>query len=99
MRIPCYLWVCWLLACADGRAPGVPSGFALKVPGVPFLSALKELDLPLIPGSQALKATGPVLLAQLSQRRHRDGADRHPLIKAAAAQHVNQHSQPEQPRR
>jgi hypothetical protein len=77
----------------------VPFGFALKVPDVPIRSAIKELDLPLIPGSQALKATGPVLLAQLSQRCHRDGANSHPLIKAAAPQHVNQHSQPEQPHR
>jgi hypothetical protein len=77
----------------------VPFGFALKAPGVPYRCALKELNLPFIPGSQALKGNGPVLLAQPSQRRHHDGADSHPLIKAAATQHMNQHSQPDQPHR
>ncbi len=88
---------CWPLARADAKAPGLPFGFALKAPRLPFRSSLKELDLPLIPGSQALKGIGPVLLAQPSERRHHDGADSHPLIKAAASQHVNQHSQPYQP--
>jgi hypothetical protein len=77
----------------------MPFGFALKAPGMPYRCTLKELGLPFIPGSQALKGNGPVLLAQPSQRRHHDGADSHPLIKAAAAQHMNQHSQPDQPRR
>ena len=85
--------------CADGKAPGLPFGFALKAPSVPFRSALKDLDLPFIPGSQALQGIGPVLLAKSSQRRHHDGADSDPLIKAAASQHVNQYSQPDQPHR
>lgn len=93
------VFTCWPLACADAKAPGLPFGFALKAPGLPFRSALKELDLPLIPGSQALKRIGPVLLAHPSQRRHHDGADSHPLIKAAASQHVNQHGKPDEPYR
>ena len=90
---------CWPSACAEGKAPGLPSGFALKAPSVPFRSALKDLDLPLIPGSQALQGIGPVFLAKPSQCRRHDGADSDPLIKAAASQHVNQHSQPDQPHR
>jgi hypothetical protein len=74
-------------------------GFAIKAPGAPYRCALKELDLPSIPGSQTLKGNGLVLLAQPAQRGQHDGADSYPLIKAAAAQHMNQHSQPDQPHR
>jgi tRNA A-37 threonylcarbamoyl transferase component Bud32 len=42
-------------------------GPELKAPGVPYRCALKELDLPFIPGSQAFKGNGPVLLAQPPQ--------------------------------
>jgi hypothetical protein len=85
--------------CACGKAPGVPFGFAIKAPGVPYRCPLKELGVPFVPGSQALEGNGPVLLSQPLQRRDHDGADSHPLIKAAAAQHMNQHSQPDQPHR
>jgi hypothetical protein len=73
--------------------------FAVKAPGLPFSFALKELDLPFIPGSQALKGAGPVLLTQPSQRPQHDGADDRPLIEAAASQHMHHHAQPDQPQR
>jgi hypothetical protein len=81
------------------KAPGLPFTLALKTPGVPFTLALKELDLPLIPGSQMLQGAGLVLLAKPCQRFQRDGADDHPLMEAAASQHMNQCSQPDQPQR
>ena len=71
--------------------------FALKAPGLPFSFALKDLDLPFIPGSQALEGAGPVLLSQPSQRTQDDGADDHPLMEAAASQHMTHHAQPDQP--
>ena len=74
------------------KAPGLPFSLA----DLPFSFALKQLDLPLIPGSQALEGAGPVLLAQVSQRSHHDGADDHPLIEAAASQHMIKHGQPDQ---
>ena len=77
------------------NVPGLPSSFALKVPGLPFsferqapgllLSLeLEPLNLPFIPGRQALEAIGPTLLAYPSQRPHHDGADDHPLMEAGA---------------
>jgi hypothetical protein len=81
-------------------ALGLPAPrFALKTPGLPFTLALKELDLPLIPGSQTLHGAGPVLLAQPGQRFQRDGGDDHPLMEAAASQHMNKRGQPDQPQR
>jgi hypothetical protein len=79
------------------KAPGLPFSFALKTPGLLFSFALKELDLPFIPGSQALEGASPVLLTQPSQRLQYDGADNHPLVEAAASQHMTGHAQPDQP--
>jgi hypothetical protein len=71
--------------------PGVPLGFALKAPGfafqapgLPFGFALKALDLPFIPGGQALEGASPVLLTQPAQRPQHDDADDHPLTPSAA---------------
>jgi hypothetical protein len=71
----------------------------LKAPGRPLGFALKEPYLPFIPGSQALKGAGPVLLAQPCQCRQHDGADDHPLLETAASQHMHQRSPPDQPQR
>ena len=73
--------------------------FALKAPGLPFSLALKDLDLPSIPGSQALESAGPVLLSQPPQRPQHDGADDHPFMEPAASQHMTHHAQPDQPQR
>jgi hypothetical protein len=88
------------------KAPGLPfsfvlkaPGFAFKAPGLPFSFALKELDLAFVPGGQALEGAGPGLLAQPSQRSQHDGGDDHPLIEAAASQHMTHHAQPDQPQR
>ena len=62
-----------------------------------FSFALKELDLPFIPGRQALEGASPVLLPQPAQRPQHDGADDHPLTEAAASQHMTHHAQPHQP--
>ena len=71
-----------------------------KVLAPPFSLALKEPVLPLVPGGQARKAPGPVLPADPCQRGQHDDADGHPLIEAAAVQHVPEHGQPYQsPRR
>jgi hypothetical protein len=74
-------------------------GVPLNAVGLPFSLALDELGLPLVPGSQARKGAGPVLLAYPAQRRKHDGADGHPLIEAAASQHMTQQSQPNQSQR
>lgn len=81
------------------KVPRLPCGFALKAAALPFSLALKAQDLPAIPGHETVNGTGPVLLTQTSQRRHRDDADDRPLIEPAAPQHANQHSQPDQPQR
>lgn len=92
------------------NVPGLPSGFALKVPGLPFSFErktpgllfsleLEALNLPLIPGHQAVEGIGPTLLAYPSQRAQHDGADDHPLMEAGASQHMTDHSQPDQPQR
>ncbi len=91
----CLALGCWSLA-VPSKAPGLPLSFTLKPQGLPFSFAFKELYLPSIPGGQALKGTNPVLVAPPSQRCQHDGADDHPLIEAAASQHMNQHSQPDQ---
>jgi hypothetical protein len=90
--------------CLNRKAPGLPLGFALEAPsfaleapGLPFSFALKTLDLPFIPGGQALEGAGPALLTQPPQRPEHDGADDHPLLEAGAPQHVTQHAQPDQP--
>jgi hypothetical protein len=90
------------------NVPGLPSSFALKVPGLPssferkvrgllFSFELEALNLPFIPGRQALEAIGPALLAYPSQRPQHDGADDHPLMEAGASQHMTHHAQPDQP--
>lgn len=100
------LYACGSLSLPYSKAPGLPFSFALKAPSfafkapdVPFSFALKELDLLFIPGSQALESASPVLLTQPSQRPQYDGADDHPLIEAAASQHMTHHGQPDQPQR
>ena len=60
--------------------------------------ALKALDLPLVPGSKARKAPGLVFLTQLGQGRKHDDGEGHPLVKAAASQHMTQQSQAGQSR-
>ena len=81
------------------KVPRLPCSFALKAAPLPFSLALKAQDLSAIPGHQTVNGTGPVLLAQTSQRRQRDDTDDRPLIEAAASQHANQRSQPDQPQR
>jgi hypothetical protein len=81
------------------KTPGLPLSFVLKALDLLFSLVLKVVDLPLVPGSQTPEGAGPVLLAQPRQGRHRDDTHDHPLIKAAASQHMNQPSQPDQSQR
>ena len=81
------------------NAVGLPFSLPLKVVGLPFGLVLNMLDLLLVPGSQARKGVGPVLLAYPTQRRQHDGAGGQPLIEAAASQYVSKQSQPDQPQR
>jgi len=61
--------------------------------------ALKALDLPLVPGGQALEVPGLVFLTQLGRGRYHDGGEDHPLVEAAASQHMTQQGQAGQSRR
>ena len=81
------------------KAPGLVFSFERKAPGLPFSFELEELNLPLIPGRQALESTGPALLADPSQRPQHDDAEDHPLMEAGASQHMSHHAQPDQPQR
>ena len=81
------------------KEEGLPCGLALKEEGLPFGLVLKVFGLPLVPGSDARNGVGPALLVYPSKRRQHDGADGHPLVEAAAAQHMTNQSQPDQPQR
>ena len=81
------------------KAPGLPSGFALKSPPLPFSFerkvgalpfgfALQDLHLPLVPGRYAREGTGPALLAEPAQLPEHDDAADHSLMKAGASQHM-----------
>jgi hypothetical protein len=61
--------------------------------------ALEALDLPFVPGGKARKAPGLVFLTQLGQGGEHDGGEGHPLVKAAASQHMTQQGQAGQSRR
>lgn len=71
----------------------------LKVPGLPSSLVLKALGLPFVPVSQTRQRAGPVLPAYPRYRRHHDGAESQPLPEAAAPEHMNQQSQPDQSQR
>ena len=79
--------------------PFSSSGLALNTVGLPFSLTLDGLGLPLVPGRHAFKGAGPALLVYPPQRCKHDGADGHPLIEAAASQHMTQQSQPDQSQR
>ena len=74
--------------CAQGAGPAVsPCARAAGPAAAGF--RLEDLDLPFIPGRQALKGAGPLFLSHVSHRRQHDGADGHPPMEAATAQHID----------